>query len=85
MTKKNQHSFEDFLGLQRVSPKTREAYLRSVSALSAYHKQPAAELTNEQIQDYLLFLHPEKTAGLGQLQRAFLWSEKILPRLSGPE
>lgn len=58
--RKNQHSFEDYLDLQRVSPKTREAYLRSVSALTAFHKLPAAELTNHQIQDYLLFCIQEK-------------------------
>ena len=60
MTRKNQHSFEDHLNLQRVSPKTREAYLRSVFALSAFHKQPASELTNDQIQDFLLFCIQEK-------------------------
>jgi site-specific recombinase XerD len=60
MTRENQHSFEDHLDLQRVSPRTREAYLRSVSALTAFHKMPAAELTNHQIQDYLLYCIQEK-------------------------
>lgn len=60
MTRKNQHSFEDHLNLQRVSPRTRAAYLRSVSALSAFHKQPAADLSNDHIQDYLLFCIQEK-------------------------
>lgn len=60
MTRETHHSFEDHLYLQRVSPRTRATYLRTVSALSAFHRQPAAELSNEQIQDYLLYCIQEK-------------------------
>ncbi len=60
MPRKYQHSFENHLYLQRVSPKTREAYLRSVAEVSAFHKLPPADLTNDQIQDYLLFCIQEK-------------------------
>lgn len=56
----NHLSFQNYLTLQRVSPKTMEAYLRAVSCLSAYYKQPASDLTNDQIQDYLLFCIKEK-------------------------
>lgn len=55
-----QHSFEDHLFLQRVAPKTREAYLRSVAGLSAFHDLPANHLSNDQIQDYLLYCIQEK-------------------------
>jgi len=46
-------SFENFLTLQRVAESTREAYLRSVSGLAAYHKKPPEELSKKQIQEYL--------------------------------
>ncbi len=54
------HSFSDHLVLQRFSPKTREAYLRSVAGLSAFHGLPAGQLNNDQIQDYLLHCIQEK-------------------------
>ena len=56
----DQHSFEDHLYLQRVAPKTREAYLRSVAGLSAFHDLPANQLSSNQIQDYLLYCIQEK-------------------------
>ena len=45
--------FETYLQLHRFSPKTREAYLRSVSGLSRFHGQPPDQLTTLQIQAYL--------------------------------
>lgn len=60
MTKGYHRSFCDYLSLIRVSEKTKEAYLRSVTNLAAYHKLPAADLTNNQIQDYLLYSIQEK-------------------------
>jgi site-specific recombinase XerD len=56
----HQHNFSDHLSLQRVSPKTKEAYLRSVAGLSAFHDLPANKLSNNQIQDYLLHCIQEK-------------------------
>lgn len=53
-------SFENYLSLQRFAPKTKESYLRAVSAVSDFHKKPAAELNNEQIQDFLLYCIQEK-------------------------
>jgi len=49
-----QRSFANYLYLQRVAPKTHESYLYYIKNLSAYYKQPADQLTNDQIQDYLL-------------------------------
>jgi site-specific recombinase XerD len=60
MTKGYHRSFSDYLSLIRVSRKTKEAYLRSVATLSAFHDLPAAGLTNNQIQDYLLYSIQEK-------------------------
>lgn len=49
-----QCSFTDFLTVQRVAPSTKESYLRAVNALSLFHnQQQPAELTNDQIQEYL--------------------------------
>ena len=55
-----QRTFENYLYLQRVSPKTSEAYLHAVAGISAYHKQPAEGLSNDQIQDYLLYAIQER-------------------------
>jgi site-specific recombinase XerD len=53
-------NFQNFLFVQRVAPKTMEAYLRSVTELSSFHKQSAEGLTNHQIQDFLLYNIREK-------------------------
>jgi site-specific recombinase XerD len=55
-----QKGFTSYLYLQRVAPKTRRAYLQPVKGLTAYFKQPADQLTNDQIQDYLLYCIKEK-------------------------
>lgn len=55
-----QKTFDNYLSLQRVAPATRSAYLQSVKGLAAYFQQPAEQLTNDQIQDYLLFCIQEK-------------------------
>ncbi len=60
MASKYQHTFEQFLYLQRVSPKTMEAYLRAVAQLSTFHDLPAQDLTSDQVQDYLLYCIQEK-------------------------
>lgn len=53
-------TFQNYLILQRVSPRTMKAYLRAVSHLSKFHKQPVETLSNEQIQDFLLYNIQEK-------------------------
>jgi integrase/recombinase XerD len=53
-------TFGNYLSLQRVAPATRSAYLQSVKGLTAYFQQPAAQLSNDQIQDYLLYCIQEK-------------------------
>ncbi len=60
MARKYQHTFENHLCLQRVSPKTKEAYLRAVAQTSTFHNLPPEDLTNDQIQDYLLYCIQEK-------------------------
>lgn len=87
-------TFEKYLYLQRVALKTKEAYLRSVADVSAYHDRPAEELNNDQIQDFLLHCITEKKlawsscnvlfCGLKAYYRNFLGREvsefKIPPR-----
>ncbi len=48
--------FIDYLSLQRFAPATKEAYYRAVKGLAAYYdtKQPD-KLSNNQIQDYLIY------------------------------
>ena len=48
--------FEQHLILSRLSPKTREAYVRTVVGLAKYYKQSPDKLNNEQIQQYLFYL-----------------------------
>jgi len=55
-----QFNFKDFLKIQRVAKKTMEAYLRSVDEISTFHDQPARQLTNNQIQHFLLYNIQEK-------------------------
>ncbi len=52
--------YQNFLFIQRVAEKTREAYLRSVTELSAFHKSLPEKLTNDKIQDFLLYNIREK-------------------------
>ncbi|MEA2109405.1 MAG: tyrosine-type recombinase/integrase [Pseudomonadota bacterium] len=53
-------NFENYLFVQRVADKTRKAYLQSVQGLELFHEQPAENLSNEQIQDYLIYCIQEK-------------------------
>jgi site-specific recombinase XerD len=46
--------FTSYLVLERVALKTRQAYLNAVAGLHAFHEQPPENLSNEQIQDYLI-------------------------------
>lgn len=60
MKRKPQKTFANYLCLQRVAPKTSKAYLQAVKGLSEYFQQPAERLSNDQIQDYLLYCIQEK-------------------------
>ena len=55
-----QFNFKDFLKIQRVAENTMQAYLRSVDEITTFHNQPARQLTNNQIQDFLLYNIQEK-------------------------
>jgi integrase/recombinase XerD len=48
--------FENYLIVNRLAPKTQEAYLSAVTGLANYHNVSPDLLTNEQVQDYLVHL-----------------------------
>jgi integrase/recombinase XerD len=48
--------FEDYLVVNRLAQKTQEAYLNAVAGLSKHYNQPPERLTDEQIQQYLVYL-----------------------------
>lgn len=94
MKKGSQMTFSNYLCLQRLAPKTNQAYLLAVKSLSGYFQQPAELLTNDQIQEYLLFCIQEKKlawsscnvlfSGLKKFYHGFLGRDdtgfSILPR-----
>jgi site-specific recombinase XerD len=48
--------FEDYLILNRLAQKTQDAYLNAVAGLAKHYNQSPEQLTNEQIQQYLVYL-----------------------------
>lgn len=52
--------FENHLILRRYSPKTSTAYVNAVKALAKYYMRSPDLLTDNQVQDYLLYLLKEK-------------------------
>jgi len=78
-------SFTDFLSIQRVAPpSTKKSYLRAVSQLSTFHNhQNPAELTNDQIQDYLLFSIQEKKLSWSSCNVLFCGLKKYYQEFQG--
>jgi site-specific recombinase XerD len=60
MTNRFHYDFTSYLYLQRVAPKTRKAYLRAVTDISTYHGQPADQLDNVQIQEFIHYAIVDK-------------------------
>jgi integrase/recombinase XerD len=56
MTKLRQQLI-DVLTLKGYAEKTREAYVESVAGLAKHYRRSPAELSDEQVRDYLLHLH----------------------------
>jgi len=52
--------FENHLILRRYSPKTSKAYINAVKSLAEYYRRSPDRLTDEQVQEYLLYLLKEK-------------------------
>lgn len=79
----DQQEFEKFLIIQRVAPKTKEAYLRAVQEITVYHGQTAEELSNEQIQDYLLYNIQEKQLSWSSCNVLFCGLKKYYQSFAG--
>lgn len=71
MGSKLRTNFENHLSLNRLAPKTKEAYIRSVAAISKFYKQPPDTLTNEQIQRYLVHMIEERKLSWSSCNVAF--------------
>jgi len=52
--------FENHLILRRYSPKTSTAYINAVKLLAQYYRRSPDLLTDDQVQDYLLYMLKEK-------------------------
>jgi integrase/recombinase XerD len=57
--------FRNYMTLQRFSDSTKINYTAMVERLAKYHNQSPDTLTNEQIQDYLLYLIEERKLSWG--------------------
>jgi len=62
--------------LKNVSPHTQRAYLAAVTGLARHNRQLPAAITNEMIEDYLLFL---KKARVSSSRPQDFWISAWLP------
>jgi site-specific recombinase XerD len=63
--------FDNYLTLQRCSKKTKQAYIHAVSGLANFYKIPPDILTNDQIQNYLLYLIRDRNLAWSSCNVAF--------------
>ena len=63
--------FNDYMVLRGLSPNTQEAYILAVIGLSRYYNQSPANLSNDQIQAYLLHLIRDRAQAWSTLNVAF--------------
>lgn len=63
--------FLDHMILHRFSPHTQKNYLLAVKGLTRFYNQPPDALSNEQIQQYFLYLIKEKKLAWGSLNNIF--------------
>ena len=63
--------FMDYMTLHRFSEHTKRSYLSSVEALTKFHNQPPDTLSNEQIQEYLLYLIKDRKLSWGSCNNYF--------------
>ena len=63
--------FNDYMVLRGLAPNTQEAYILAVLGLARYYNQSPAKLSNDQIQDYLLYLIKDRCLAWSSLNVAF--------------
>ncbi len=56
MSSELRKKFENYLVLNRLAPKTQDAYIGAVTGLAQYYKKSPDVLNDEQIQQYLVYL-----------------------------
>ena len=71
MAKDLRKQFLDYMALQRLSPNTQRNYIRAVKGLAAFYNQSPDTLTNDQIQDYLLYLLEDRKLSWGTCNNYF--------------
>jgi integrase/recombinase XerD len=57
---KIREQFHRYLILQRFAPKTKTSYLCTVESIGKYYGRPPENLSNNQIQDYLIYSIKDK-------------------------
>jgi integrase/recombinase XerD len=60
----------DVLTLKGLSERTQEAYIAAVARLARYYKRSPERITNEEIKNYLLYLHNERKLSASSLNVA---------------
>lgn len=63
--------FENYLILNRLAPRTQDSYLGAIAHLAGHYNRPANELSNEQIQQYIVYLIRHRKLKLSSCNVAF--------------
>jgi integrase/recombinase XerD len=71
MTTELRRRFEDYLTLQRLSDRTKEAYISAVAGLAKFYGKSPDSLANDLIQQYLLYLIRERKLAWSSCNVAF--------------
>lgn len=71
MTTELRTQFLNYMTLQRLSPHTKDNYIRGVKGLAEFYNQSPDKLTNDQIQDYLRYLLEDRKLSWGSCNTYF--------------
>ena len=63
--------FLNYMTMQRFSPHTKKNYVTAVKGLAEFYNQSPDMLTNDQIQDYLLYLLEDQKYAWGTCNNYF--------------
>ena len=71
MKKDLKTQFLNYMTLQRFSHHTKDNYMRGIEGLAQFHQQDPDTLTNDQIQEYLLYLLEDRKLSWGTCNNYF--------------